>query len=253
MRTLLLAVLLFALVIPTLAQKGDVEGEPLVEDIFEFEEMPRYPGGIEALSDYLNKVAQPTKGIGMVTVKAYINPYGKISRVEVEESSGNVTLDEAAIEHINNMPDWEPGTYRLDTAIGNVHAVVFFPISFPCSTTHMKHSNKENNGGEAEVFTIVEEMPEFPGGQQELMQYLASITYPEEAINKGYENTVFARFVVGKCGYLTVVEIAKSKGYFPLDLATLLHILNSPRWKPGYQRGKSVKVQYVVPIRFSLN
>lgn len=105
---------------------------------------------------------------------------------------------------------------------------------------------------EEEIFQIVEEMPEFPGGQEGLLKYLAGITYPPIARENDIEGTVYIKFVIDKSGQVTNVEVARGADKI-LNEAALNHVKKMPAWKPGKQRGKAVKVQYVVPIRFRLS
>lgn len=103
-----------------------------------------------------------------------------------------------------------------------------------------------------EIFIIVEEMPEFPGGELALREFLADhLKYPETAKQEGIQGRVYVSFVVGKDGYVKNAKIAR--GVDPsLDQEALRVVSNSPKWKPGYQRGVPVSVAYTVPIDFKL-
>ena len=103
-----------------------------------------------------------------------------------------------------------------------------------------------------EIFFIVENMPEYPGGDMELRKYIANnIKYPEEAQKNGIQGKVYVSFVVGKDGYVKNARIAR--GVAPsLDEEALRVVNNLPEWKPGKQRGIAVNVQYTVPINFLL-
>jgi protein TonB len=104
----------------------------------------------------------------------------------------------------------------------------------------------------AEVFFIVEEMPEFPGGEPALRKWLATqIKYPVIAQENGIQGKVYVTFVVGKDGSISNATIAR--GVDPsLDKEALRVVNNLPKWKPGKQRGKPVNVSYTVPINFVL-
>lgn len=106
---------------------------------------------------------------------------------------------------------------------------------------------------EEEIFKIVEDMPEFPGGQTALLKYLAGITYPPIARENDIEGTVYIQFIIDKTGNVMDVSIARSSSDKILDEAALRHVKKMPKWSPGKQRGKPVKVQFVVPIRFKLS
>lgn len=102
------------------------------------------------------------------------------------------------------------------------------------------------------VFFIVEQMPEFPGGEMALRKHIAtSVDYPAEAHKNGISGKVYVTFVVTKDGSVANAEIAR--GVDPLlDKEALRVIKNMTDWQPGYQRGEPVNVKYTVPIDFAL-
>ncbi|MEX0811556.1 MAG: TonB family protein [Chitinophagales bacterium] len=116
----------------------------------------------------------------------------------------------------------------------------------------MPEQIEEEEVNEDEIFQVVEDMPQFPGGEQALLKYLASIPYPAIAKENDIEGSVFIRFVIDKEGNVTSVQIAKGTDKI-LNEAALKHVKKMPKWTPGKQRGKAVKVQYVVPIKFRLS
>ena len=103
-----------------------------------------------------------------------------------------------------------------------------------------------------DVFVVVEEMPEFPGGESALRQYIASeVKYPEEAKKGGIQGKVFVTFVVDKTGKAVNPKIARSASP-SLDKEALRVVGSMPTWKPGKQKGENVAVQYTMPISFAL-
>jgi len=105
---------------------------------------------------------------------------------------------------------------------------------------------------EQQVFVIVEDMPEFPGGDLELQKWIArAVKYPVIAQENGITGRVYVGFVVNKVGAIENVKIMR--GVDPsLDKEAVRVINKMPKWKPGKQRGKAVKVSYTVPINFQL-
>ncbi len=103
-----------------------------------------------------------------------------------------------------------------------------------------------------EVFLIVEQMPVFPGGDEALRKYLAqSVKYPVIAQENGIQGRVFVSFVVNQKGEVTNVRVARP--FDPnLDKEAVRVVQSMPKWAPGMQRGKAVKVSYTVPINFVL-
>lgn len=118
---------------------------------------------------------------------------------------------------------------------------------------------------EPEIFTVVEDMPRFPGcedkgtksekeacAQAALMKYLNSVEYPQVAIDNDIEGKVYIRFVVYEDGKVKDVTIAKGADKW-LDEAALKLVKSMPTWIPGKQRGKAARVQYILPINFKLS
>ena len=103
-----------------------------------------------------------------------------------------------------------------------------------------------------DVYIIVEEMPEFPGGKQALGQYLgAHITYPAAAQRNGLEGLVVLSFVVDQQGNITDIEPVKRLGG-GTDEEAIRVVKSKPRWKPGKQNGRYVKTLFTLPIRFEM-
>ena len=104
-----------------------------------------------------------------------------------------------------------------------------------------------------DIFLVVEEMPEFPGGDLEMRKFIAmNVQYPEEAKEEKISGKVFVQFVVNEEGNVENVGMAKSVDPL-LDKAAMDAVKSMPQWKPGKQRGQNVKVGFVVPINFQLN
>jgi TonB family protein len=102
------------------------------------------------------------------------------------------------------------------------------------------------------VYEKVEQMPEFPGGQTELINFLMkSVKYPQQAMESAIQGKVFVSFVVGKKG--SVLNAKIERGVDPLLDAEALRVVNSmPKWIPGKEKGKDVAVQFTLPISFRL-
>ncbi len=103
------------------------------------------------------------------------------------------------------------------------------------------------------IFMVVETMPEFPGGQQALFKYLSeNVKYPVIAQENGIQGRVICQFVVNKDGAIVDVEVVRSGGDPSLDKEAVRVIKSMPKWNPGKQRGKAVRVKYTVPVNFRL-
>jgi protein TonB len=105
---------------------------------------------------------------------------------------------------------------------------------------------------EAEIFTVVEAMPEFPGGMGKLMAYLGNnIKYPPLARESGIQGRVFINFVVEPDGKISNVKVLRGIGG-GCDEEAIRVVEAMPKWKPGMQRGKPVRVSYNLPVKFTL-
>jgi len=103
-----------------------------------------------------------------------------------------------------------------------------------------------------EVFTVIEQMPEFPGGLQALRYHITQqIKYPGSAQEAGIQGNVFVSFVINRYGVASNVKIARSVDP-ALDNEAMRVVYTMPKWKPGYQQGKAVDVAYTIPIEFIL-
>ena len=113
-------------------------------------------------------------------------------------------------------------------------------------------NGNENSVKKEEVFFIVEDMPEFPGGELALRKFIANeIKYPLIAQEKGIQGKVYVNFVVESDGSIGRLKVAR--GVDPsLDQEALRVVSVLPKWTPGKQKGKNVAVSYTVPISFVL-
>jgi protein TonB len=104
------------------------------------------------------------------------------------------------------------------------------------------------------VFTIVERMPQFPGGDEGLIKYLIeNMKYPAQAKKNGISGTVYLTFVVNKLGNIEDAKVLRSvKNGEELNDEALRVIKSMPTWTPGTQNEKTVSVQYNLPIKFTL-
>lgn len=112
---------------------------------------------------------------------------------------------------------------------------------------------EEEEEDEDVIFTVVEEMPEFPGGEDARQTFMQeNLEYPREAKQAGIQGTVFVSFVVEEDGSISNVEVLRGVGG-GLDEEAVRVVKAMPDWKPGRQRGNDVQVQFNMPVRFQLD
>ena len=103
-----------------------------------------------------------------------------------------------------------------------------------------------------EVFVVVEEQAEFPGGMEAMYAYIGkNLKYPEAAKEKGIEGRVFVSFIIEKDGSISNILVKRAIGG-GCEEAAVEMVKNMPKWKPGKQRGKTVRFQFTLPIKFEL-
>ena len=96
-------------------------------------------------------------------------------------------------------------------------------------------------------------MPEFPGGAVEMMKFLnENVKYPEAAMKAGTQGRVIAQFIVEADGSITNVKVLKNVSD-EIDAEAVRVINAMPKWKPGMQSGKAVRVKYTIPVTFRLS
>ncbi|MDH6356485.1 energy transducer TonB [Parabacteroides sp. PF5-9] len=102
------------------------------------------------------------------------------------------------------------------------------------------------------VFTVCEVMPQFPGGDQELLKFISrNIKYPKSAQENGIQGRVVASMIIEKDGTVSNIEIVRGvEASLDQEAKRVIEIM--PKWTPGTQRGNIVRVKYTVPIMFRL-
>ena len=102
------------------------------------------------------------------------------------------------------------------------------------------------------IYSVVETMPDFPGGQKELLSFLSrNIKYPTKAIENKIQGRVIVQFVVNKDGSISGAKVVRSIDP-DLDKEALRVINSMPQWKPGMNKGEIVSVKYTIPVMFRL-
>lgn len=220
-------------------------------DCMPLENPPEFPGGIDALSGFIRENLQfPAEALqnrkqGTVFVQFVVERDSTLTNIHVVRGLG-YGCDEEAIRIVQLMPKWAPGSEN-----GKVVRVSFnLPVRFslPCDTASEIRSLKP--GEHDDYYEIIEVSPDFPGGTTELMKFIQKNThYPQEAKKNKITGYVFTSFVVDETGSITNARIMKNLGY-GCDEEALRIIGLMPKWTPAQAKGKPVKCEYNLPIRF---
>jgi len=237
--------------------RGGASGNSEDSEIFQVvEERPQFPGGDAELMKFLQqsikypKEAQEQGKQGRVIVQFVVNKDGSITGDSIVRSV-DPQLDAEAVRVVRSMPNWTPGKQK-----GKPVRVRFtLPVTFRLSGDAPKQTAevKQPEATGDEIFKVVEHRPQFPGGDAELMKFLQqNVKYPKEAQEQGKQGRVIVQFVVEKDGSITDAKVLKPVD--PLLDAEALRIVNMmPKWTPGKQRGKEVRVYFTIPVTFRLS
>jgi TonB family protein len=209
------------------------------------DDYPTFQGNLRGYFDdwLISQLKYPadaaTKGIhGRVRVSFIVELDGSVSNIKITGTPDPV-LAAAVTKIIEGSPKWDPPKnnmvdegYRDDVTI--------------------KFDLPDNVSIYTEPFVVVEQMPMYPGGDGELLKFIAENThYPDSAKARGIQGRVIIRFIVNTEG--RVEEPSVLKGVDPLLDSEAIRVVSSlPAFKPGYQGGKPVNVWYMVPITFTL-
>lgn len=122
-----------------------------------------------------------------------------------------------------------------------------------CLGANLSFLRAEQPADEAPVLMMAEVMPEFPGGDKALYQYISdNLNYPAEAKAAGAQGRAMVGFIVEADGVPTHAEIQRSTGNEALDAEAIRLVETMPRFTPGKQQGKEVRVRYTLPVTFRL-
>ena len=235
------------------------------------EVMPEFPGGQGALLQFLAKsikypvIAQQNGIQGRVTCSFVVGKDGVIRNIEVIRGV-DPSLDLEATRVISMMPKWKPGMQKgKEVSVKYTVPVTFRlqgkednkPTPLPAGEsdneiTVVGYGEQKSADTSGQVFAIVEKMPQFPGGEKAINEFISkTLQYPVIAQENGIQGKVVCSFIINQDGSVTDAEVIS--GVDPsLDREALRIVSAMPKWTPGTQRGKAVRVKYTMPVTFTL-
>jgi protein TonB len=203
--------------------------------------------------------------MGFVMVLSFIFIAFEWTKSEVKKYEVQNTLENVGEEEIIPVterpqtppppPPPEPVTPEVLVVVDNKTEVASIQINTedqPSAAVVILPPVANDEPDDETVFVIVEKSPEFPGGEAAMYKFISNaIRYPAVAQDVGIQGRVTCQFVVNKDGSITDIEVVR--GVDPsLDKEAIRVIGSMPKWRPGEQRGKSVRVKYTLPIVFRL-
>jgi TonB family protein len=221
--------------------------------------MPQFPDGDNALLKFLSEsIKYPqeaqSKGIqGRVICAFDVNEDGSISDIDVLRGVDPL-LDAEAIRVLGTMPKWTPGRDKGKVAAVRYTVPIIFKLSPPDPMSSKPSGNPvfDNTDPKNPVYRVVDVMPQFPGGDGELLTFInRTVKYPEDAQKEKKEGRAIVAFTVEANGKITNPEVLQ--GVSPsLDAEAMRVLGQMPVWEPGKNNGKPVRVRYTVPVVFRL-
>jgi len=220
------------------------------------EQMPRFPGGEAVLLEYIFKnlkyPAQSRKnGVqGKVYVRFIVTKTGDIGEVKIMRSLDKFCNAEA-IRVIKEMPKWIPGKQNGKEV--SVYYVIPIKFSLEKDKSMTKNEISIKKDTSEEPYTAVQEMPQFPGGEAALLEYIfKNLRYPIQSQKSGVQGKVYVRITISENGDVKDPTIMRSLDSY-CDKEAIRVMKSLPRWIPGKQNGINVPVYFVIPITFKLS
>lgn len=219
----------------------------------------------DQVADDLNKIAKNSSATTMVP--AHIQQrYDQLTKEHPESTYILLQLNDEAMKTLKSLEeryglpksmeiytgDSQPIMGASESGVAVYEMKKGDPQSFAIFQYNDDMKNLSEVTADGNVFTVVEKMPQFVGGMQKLGEYLGeNIQYPEKAIADRVAGTVFVEFIVNQDGKISNAVVMR--GLSPETDAEALRVIEAmPPWEPGMQDGKTVKVKYVVPIKFAI-
>lgn len=248
--------------LPLLKAQSNASAEPLAKA----DKMPAFPGGEMALKEYidfnLGYISEPPTGVDQhVITRFVVSKEGLIQDVEIVQGISE-TLNRKALTLINNMPRWTAGQQNNQAVPVRIELPIRFIVPVPKAEQAPKEATKTPIANpivqdpvkdSIPVYKVVEQMPSFPSGQAAMLQFQnQNIEYPRIAKENGVQGMVVVQMIVERDGTLSNVRAIKGIGAGCDEEAERVVRL-MPKWRPGFQNGQAVRVQFNLPIRFKLD
>jgi len=129
---------------------------------------------------------------------------------------------------------------------------LFFLLAVALTPCFSVFAQKKSTPPPSQTFTYVEQMPEFPGGNDSMFRFLsANLRYPDSAVAQGIEGRVTVKFLISQNGLIDSAVVLRGIGY-GCDEEAARVIKSMPRWNPGMLNGKPTSVYYTLPVTFRL-
>ena len=225
---------------------------------------PMFTGGTAAMHKFITSTLNyPKEAIeknieGLVVYTFVVEKDGTLSNFNLIHRADPL-LDAEALRILKAMPPWRPAKYKGEAVRAETYVPMYFKIN------KNRRTAKTNSQGSStaktdlniianeEIFSIVDQMPQYPGGEKKLTEFLSNrIIYPSQALQNGIEGRILCSFIVAKDGTVSNIEVLQSPDPELSDEAVRV-LSMMPKWNPGINNGEKVNVKCVLPIDFKIN
>ena len=207
------------------------------------EVMPEFPGGSLAILKFIAEnlyypfEAFQNREEGRIIVQFVVERTGELTDIQVVRGASPL-FDEEAVLLVKSMPNFIPGKQAGE----KVRIRFTLPVMFTLPEI------------EEDVVFGDEIMPQFPGGKQAMMRFLANnIRYPVEAMENNQQGRVTLQYTVRYTGEIVDIAIVRSSGFPLLDKEAIRVVQLMPNWIPGEQDGRKVNSRFTLPVHFRLD
>lgn len=161
----------------------------------------------------------------------------KQEEIKIDRETEDLTMDHNKVDGIEEDSAAESEIEEIDEEMFEDHGIAIV---------------EEEDFSDQKIYDIVDEMPVFPGGDHELIRYIAdNLDYPKDAMESGIEGRVFVKIIVEPNGSISNAKIIRGLGY-GCDEEAVRVVESMPNWKPGRKNGETVRVNMAIPVNFKL-
>lgn len=218
---------------------------------------PMYSGGSHEMSRFIaNSLRYPREAAendiqGLVVYNFVVELDGSLSNFEIMHRA-HPLLDAEALRIIKSMPPWRPAVYKGKNVRSTQYVPMYFKLNKNARSSSAQTRKVMPIDPNEEIFTIVDQMPEFPTGEDGLGRFISEfMKYPVRAKQDGIQGRILCAFIVRKDGAISNVEVVNGLDN-ELDNEALRVLSMMPKWKPGMNDNKAVSVKCILPIDFKI-
>jgi TonB family protein len=220
---------------------------------------PMFTGGSHEMNRFISRSLRypreaAEKNIqGLVVYNFVVELDGSLSNFEIMHRA-HPLLDAEALRIIKSMPAWRPAVYKGENVRARQYVPMYFKLNKNARSSRRAQSRKVMPiDPNEEIFTIVDQMPEFPTGEEGLGRFLSEfIQYPVRAKQEGIQGRILCAFIVRKDGTISNLEIVNGLDN-ELDNEALRVLSMMPKWTPGKNNNETVSVKCILPIDFKID